>query len=147
MFLFVLMNKKIIEAGGGLVVNEINEILFIYRRGFWDLPKGKQDMGETIDACAIREVKEETGLKELQIENFICETFHEYFDKWENEFVTKKTTWFLMKSSKSQKINVQLEEDITKAIWANEEDIEVYLKKTFQTIKDVIENYNKLKTI
>jgi 8-oxo-dGTP pyrophosphatase MutT (NUDIX family) len=56
------MKKMIIKAGGGIVVNEQNEVLLIYRRGKWDLPKGKLDDGETIEECALREVKEETGL-------------------------------------------------------------------------------------
>ena len=56
---------KVIKAGGGLVLNPRNEILMIFRRGFWDLPKGKLDDGETIMECAIREVMEETGLPVL----------------------------------------------------------------------------------
>src|SRR3982751_3416807 len=54
---------KIVKAGGGLVVNEENKILMIFRRGKWDLPKGKLDKGETLEQCAVREVEEETGLK------------------------------------------------------------------------------------
>ena len=52
---------KIHEAGGGVVVNERKEILTMFRRGVWDLPKGKIDKGETKEAAAIREVQEETG--------------------------------------------------------------------------------------
>ena len=55
------MPVKIIAAGG-LVTNENNELLMIFRRGKWDLPKGKLDKGETIEECAIREVEEETGI-------------------------------------------------------------------------------------
>ena len=49
---------KEISAGGGVVFNEFNEVLFIYRRGFWDLPKGKIDPGETIEQTAVREVED-----------------------------------------------------------------------------------------
>ena len=45
-----------IEAGGGAVFNENKELLCIYRRGVWDLPKGKLDAGEVIPECAVREV-------------------------------------------------------------------------------------------
>ena len=45
------MPKKII-AGGGIVENEERKILFQFRRGKWDLPKGKLEEGETIENCA-----------------------------------------------------------------------------------------------
>lgn len=70
-----------IEAGGGVVENEEGDILMIYRRGKWDLPKGKRDDGEDIAACALREVAEETGLQQLQLGEKICDTFHIYSQK------------------------------------------------------------------
>ena len=54
---------KTIYASGGIVKNKKSEILFIFRRGKWDLPKGKADKGETKKQTALREVKEETGVK------------------------------------------------------------------------------------
>ncbi|MBM3413275.1 MAG: NUDIX hydrolase, partial [Bacteroidetes bacterium] len=44
------MSKKIL-AGGGVVVNENNQVLFIFRRKKWDLPKGKLDPEENIKSC------------------------------------------------------------------------------------------------
>ncbi len=41
-----------VRAGGGLVRNSNGEFLLIFRRGKWDLPKGKLDTGETIEDCA-----------------------------------------------------------------------------------------------
>ena len=61
---------KVVKAGGGIVKNINDETLFIYRRNKWDLPKGKMDKGETIDQTALREVKEETGIKNLSIIDF-----------------------------------------------------------------------------
>ena len=57
----------LVQAAGGLVYNEKKEILLIFRRGKWDLPKGKLDKGEKLEDCAVREVEEETGLTELTI--------------------------------------------------------------------------------
>ena len=56
-------------AGGfGFVVNKGNEILLIQRgygehKGKWSLPGGNQDKGETLKRTAIRETKEETGIR------------------------------------------------------------------------------------
>ena len=52
---------KVIEAAGGVVMNEKNDILVIFRSGKWDLPKGKIDKNESIRSAALREVMEETG--------------------------------------------------------------------------------------
>ena len=60
------MANKVIAAGG-LVTNDKNELLIMFRRGKWDLPKGKLDEGETIEACALREVREETGIEHLEL--------------------------------------------------------------------------------
>src|SRR5688500_2748722 len=59
---------NLVTAAGGLVVNEDDKVLLMIRRGKWDLPKGKHDEGETIEECAIREVMEETGLKNVRLE-------------------------------------------------------------------------------
>ncbi|RYD74506.1 MAG: NUDIX domain-containing protein, partial [Sphingobacteriales bacterium] len=45
----------IIEAAGGIVQNDKKDILFIFRRGKWDLPKGKLENKETIETAAARE--------------------------------------------------------------------------------------------
>ena len=50
----------------------------MFRRGKWDLPKGKLDPGETLEACALREVREETGVGQLELIKFLLVTEHEY---------------------------------------------------------------------
>ena len=54
-FLSLLPN---VIAAGGKVHNNKNEILFIFRNGKWDLPKGKAEAKETINQTALREVEE-----------------------------------------------------------------------------------------
>src|ERR1700704_2258892 len=66
----------LVQAAGGLVINEKNEILMIFRRGSWDLPKGKLDNGEKLEECAIREVKEETGLNNVLPISPLMITYH-----------------------------------------------------------------------
>ncbi|MEM7574469.1 MAG: NUDIX domain-containing protein [Bacteroidota bacterium] len=63
-----LSHYKIITAAGGIVqLQGTDKLLFIYRRGYLDLPKGKIDPGETPEQAAIREVQEETGLRSVSI--------------------------------------------------------------------------------
>ena len=68
----------LVLASGGLIRNEQNEILLIFRRGKWDLPKGKLDAGETLETCAVREVEEETGLRNIELQQPLTITYHTY---------------------------------------------------------------------
>jgi 8-oxo-dGTP pyrophosphatase MutT (NUDIX family) len=124
-----------IIAAGGLVVNPNNEILFIYRRKRWDLPKGKMDPGESIEECAIREVQEETGIGELKIVKPLLTTYHIYI---ENGIVFKTTYWYLM-HAEHVILNPQLEEGITKAVWVHRNNIQLQLQKTYDSILDLFE--------
>ncbi|HHB51610.1 MAG TPA: NUDIX domain-containing protein, partial [Saprospiraceae bacterium] len=56
-----------VKAAGGIVFNENNELLAIFRKGYWDLPKGHIHRNEKKKDAAIREVMEETGVKDLEI--------------------------------------------------------------------------------
>jgi hypothetical protein len=87
----------IIQAAGGLVKNEQNEILLIFRRGKWDLPKGKNDGDEIPRECAVREVKEETGLQKIKAGKKICTTYHTYSEF--GKHILKETEWFEMKAA------------------------------------------------
>lgn len=132
------MAKKKIIAAGGLVENEHGDLLMIYRRDKWDLPKGKLDKGETIENCAIREVEEETGLHQIERGKLIGITYHEYFDKYLNKDVEKETHWYAMKAPGIQKLIPQTEEDITAICWVNKKDIKEKLNNSFPSIIDVI---------
>lgn len=104
----------LLEAAGGYVVNEQDELLVFYRRGSWDMPKGKIDPGETPEQAAVREVQEETGLVNLDLGAFLCHTYHTYEQKGKR--ILKKTWWYRMKTSDLQLIP-QTEEDIEEIRW------------------------------
>jgi 8-oxo-dGTP pyrophosphatase MutT (NUDIX family) len=127
----------VIQAAGGLVRNEKKEILFIFRRGKWDLPKGKVEEGENIEECALREVQEETGLNEVTLQKFLITTYHTYPEK--GKHILKESYWFEMKAAGKQKLVPQLEEDITDIQWINKNKLDTVLKNTFPSIRDVIE--------
>ncbi len=131
------MLKKI-QAGGGVVINEQNQILFIYRRKKWDLPKGKLDLGEDIKACAVREVMEETGLENITLGEHILTTTHQYEEKGES--ILKETHWFKMKINTNENPHVipQTEEDIEEIKWVSQEELHYFLDHSYPTIRDVL---------
>jgi len=103
----------VVEAAGGLVENDKNQFLFIYRRKFWDLPKGKFEKNETRKETAVREVQEETGVKGIKLKSKIATTYHVFKTKTGKK-ILKKSYWFHMKV-RDQKLKPQKEEDIEKA--------------------------------
>ena len=130
---------EIIKAGGGLVENELHEILMIFRQKFWDLPKGKLDEGETIEECATREIMEETGIKTLEIIEPLIITYHTY--EQGTHHILKESHWFLMKASVNENLIAQKEEDISDIKWIGLDIISEYLAKSYPSIKDVIESH------
>lgn len=127
----------LIEAAGGLVKNEKGEYLFIFRRGKWDLPKGKAEYDESIAETAYREVQEECGLKVLELKEELCKTFHTYSEK--GKHILKKTHWFKMDSLSTEKLIPQTEEDITKIKWLNAEEIrEKVVGDTFGSVREIL---------
>jgi 8-oxo-dGTP pyrophosphatase MutT (NUDIX family) len=125
-----------IEAAGGIVINDKDELLFIYRLGKWDLPKGKLEKGENIETCAIREVEEETGVSNITMNSKAGETYHTY-TAYGKHFI-KTTHWFYMSCSASQILVPQTEEDITEIKWVNKVAIAEQLLNTYPSIKDIL---------
>ncbi len=128
-----------IVAAGGIVENEKGEILFQFRRGKWDLPKGKLDEGETIEQCAVREVEEETGISGIELGELIGITKHLYTHKGIE--IEKETHWYAMKITGEPKLIPQLEEDITELKWVSEHELQPYLSDTFPNINEIVEKY------
>jgi 8-oxo-dGTP pyrophosphatase MutT (NUDIX family) len=124
---------RIIEAAGGIVKNSKGELLFIFRNGLWDLPKGKIEKNESIKEAALREVEEECGIKQLKLDKLIDKTYHMY--KINNQYIVKISYWFLMYSDFQGELSPQLEEGITKVEWISEQNLTKVLVKTFANIK------------
>lgn len=136
-FLHFSKNLVLIEAAGGLILNnERTKILLIYRRGKWDLPKGKIDEGESIKKAAWREVAEECGLTTHRIEEHLTDTYHIYEHK--EKLILKKTYWYLM-SAEEEILVPQAEEDITRAEWILVEEVTDTIKsETYPMIIDIL---------
>ena len=126
----------IVQAAGGLVTNKNGEILMIFRRNRWDLPKGKLDKGETLEQCAVREVAEETGLKNIALQQPLLVTYHTYHES--GKFILKESHWYTMKISDAQVLVPQAEEQIADARWVQKTQLAELLNNTFPSVKDVL---------
>ena len=131
-------SKKLpnVVAGGGKVINDKGEILFIFRNGKWDLPKGKIDGKETIEAAALREVEEETGVKKLKITKPLETTYHIF--KRNGRHRLKITYWFEMYSNYKGKLVPEEIEGITKVEWLNPEQTQKALENSYANIKELM---------
>ncbi len=123
-------------AGGGKVLNPSGQILFIFRNGKWDLPKGKAETRETIDQTALREVEEETGIKGLQITKPLEITYHIF--KRNNKYQIKKTYWFEMFSDYTGDLKPQLSEGITKVKWIGPNKLKKVKKNIYANIEGLL---------
>lgn len=128
-----------IEAAGGIVKNQEGKYLFIYRLGKWDLPKGKVEPSETLENAALREVEEETGIRNLQLVDFVNPTYHIYREKQNNAPILKTTFWYLMSENDGQQPVPQTEEGISKVEWKSVENIRTeVLPNTFRNIQNIL---------
>lgn len=125
-----------IEAAGGRVTNSAGETLFIFRRGKWDLPKGKIEDFEEVKEAAIREVEEECGIAGLTILYELPSTYHIYMQ--DDKEILKRTYWFEMTSEDKRKLVPQEEEGITEVKWLDEMGIEKALTNTYESIIEVM---------
>lgn len=126
-----------LEAAGGVIRNQANERLFIYRFGKWDLPKGKIEKAETPAEAALREVTEETGLRGPEILHELPSTYHIY--EFKGKKVLKRTYWYSMKYNGTVQPVPQTEEGITEAKWFIPDDYKTIQLNTYASLIGLIE--------
>src|SRR6266700_2461393 len=127
-----LKKFRVIQAAGGLILNDSGNVLMIFRRNKWDLPKGKLDPGETLEACAVREVQEETGLRQVTLKKTLVITWHTYDESGKHILI--ETHWFLLEASGSQTLQPQVAEEISKAEWVPPGDLKKYIINTYPSV-------------
>ena len=129
-------NFNSIKAAGGLVYNEFGELLIIDRLEKWDLPKGKIEGDETPEEAAMREVEEECGIDQLQINRYYGSTYQVY--TLECKLILKQNIWYQMITNK-QELIPQTSEGIANAFWIPETEIPQLIKKTYRSIAAFLE--------
>jgi len=129
---------ELIDAAGGIVKNSNGETLMIFRRGMWDLPKGKVEQEESTEETAIREVKEECGIESLEIVKELIPTYHTY--EMNGTKYLKTTYWFEMRSD-DEDLKPQIEEDISTVKWMNQLELEGIVGDTYNSLKELLVHY------
>lgn len=128
---------RLIHAAGGIVCNERDEILMIFRLGRWDFPKGKVEEGESFEVAAVREVEEETGLRKITLQAPLASTFHTY--ELNGNPILKETHWFAM-SAHSQSLVPQTVEDITQAVWVPKNEVDDKMQASYPSLAELWKN-------
>ena len=124
---------RFVKAAGGIVEAPDGELLAIFREGRWDLPKGMVERGETLAEAALREVAEETGIRNASLNHLITKTYHIY-DKY-GGWHLKQTSWFAMNAPNKNSTVPQREEGITQAIWLPREECLDRLSNSFASLR------------
>lgn len=127
-----------IWAAGGVVRSPAGKYLLIYRNGYWDLPKGKQEPGEDLRTTALREVGEECGLLGLSPGAEICTTDHTYI--LNGRQMLKHTRWYAMETDGEPQPVPQLEENITRAEWIEPACLPAKIRESYLSVRDVFRN-------
>ena len=128
-----------VQAAGGCVTDELKRLLMIHRLGKWDLPKGKVEEGEAVDAGALREVREECGLKRVEPVKRLCATWHTYERKGRQHL--KRTDWYLMRGTNTEKLIAQSEEGISEVRWVDAQEVKTVKADTYPSLHKVIDSW------
>jgi 8-oxo-dGTP pyrophosphatase MutT (NUDIX family) len=135
-----------VEKSAGAVIFRKSEGKIFYlllqypglrRKGtYWDLPKGHIEKGEKIEETAKREVKEETGLKDIEITPGFKETI-KYFFKWESKNILKFVTFYLIET-KTKEVEISGEHLSFKWLFYEE----ALGKLSFKNAKEILKKAN-----
>jgi len=125
-----------VAAAGGVVRNRAEEVLMIYRKGWWDLPKGHIESGESPATAAFREIMEETGLDGLTGGELLCRTMHFYddFGPWE----MKTTWWYKAEYPGTESPVPQKEEGIERVEWLSGGRLAEAMDSAYPTVREVM---------
>ena len=113
-----MLDLKRCDAAGGLTIDEKERVLFIFKDGRWDLPKGIIEGKRGAADTALAEVSEETGLPigRLSVLSELIPTSH--ISKYKKKRFLKVTRWFLIKyKGKEEAFAPQTDEGIEHCRW------------------------------
>jgi bis(5'-nucleosidyl)-tetraphosphatase len=133
------------SCGALLYCIDNQQIIFLllhYFSGHWDFPKGNKERGENYIETVRREIKEETGISDLNfIDGFVREISYKYLHQ--NQLISKKVVYFLARTNSK---DVILSSEHTDFVWDHYENA---LKRlTYKKSKEILtEGYKFLKKL
>lgn len=135
------------EKSAGAIIfhknKEVKYLLLHYPSGakapkeYWDLPKGHIEKGEKEIDTVKREVKEETGLENIEIIGGFKEWI-KYFFKFKGKTIFKIVTFYLARTKTK---NVKISGEHIGYKWLPYE--EALEQLTFQNAKDILKKSNQ----
>ncbi|WP_158861028.1 NUDIX hydrolase [Lunatibacter salilacus] len=137
---FIKSRFLIIKAAGGIVTKG-DKVLFIYRLGKWDFPKGKFEKKESPSECALREVEEECGIK-VRLNAPICKTWHTYTQN--RKSILKKTYWYTMDCLEDNGMKPQIEEGIADIRWMSHQEAKTALINSYPSMRYLYKFFLKM---
>ena len=126
-----------VEKSAGAVIfrkekDTIRYLLLHYTARHWDLPKGHIEKGEKPKEAARREVKEETGIKDIEFIPGFKETVKYFYKRGVQNFF--KIVVFFLAKTESKKVKISYEHSGFK--WLPYK--EALTQLTFKNAKDVL---------
>lgn len=124
------------KTAGGVVANAEGKILVMLRYDNYDFPKGHIEEGESIEEAALREVREETNVKDLLLGEKIGISYHVFYAH--ERYYLKENHWFKMISRGTETLIPQREEHIDALSWCSPEEIKNKLSKFYPSLQEMI---------
>lgn len=128
-------------SAGGLVYrimpdNGVEFLLIEDLKGRWSVPKGHVESGETLEQTAVREISEETGLKNIQIVEKLDKVH--FFYRFEGRLIFMTAFHFLVEAiDPDEPVVVEVSEGIVGARWFPAAIAEEVLE--YKTLKEFLQ--------
>ncbi|OFX31502.1 MAG: hypothetical protein A2Z07_07915 [Armatimonadetes bacterium RBG_16_67_12] len=109
------------RSAGGVVFrragDQVEVLVLQHEGGKWMLPKGTIESGETPEAVALREVREETGVSNVRVVTDLGQERYSFFWRTEDTFYDKTVHYFLLEFLGGEDPMPQREEGFVAAEW------------------------------